>query len=264
MIMDATSIPPSHSTTAAATSATTNTTMIQKRVEAASKNLYAEALQLREDKARLKKDKATGKARLLKEDKLEKDKSRLKEGRQILAKISALQYQTVRRSLEKPRRPRFKVRAGTAVRPAFPTLCTRLVPVVCVSDARAWAVWCVRGVVADAVGVIDEFGSTACVLTSVLITLCVGATCGAADHHQSERVGDGRCGLPGGGGALANHGFGRGSLRHVGRRAARAATVALSACRGVVPCGRGGGVERGVLLQGGGPHCCDFLCCALL
>ena len=56
-------------------------------------------------------------------------------------------------------------------------------------------------------------------LTSVLITLCVGATCGAADHHQSERVGDGRCDLPGGGGALANHRFGRGSLRLIGRRA---------------------------------------------
>ena len=118
MTMDATFISPCHSTTTAATSAT-NTTMVQERVEAASKNLYAEALRLREDKARLKKDKATGKARLLKEDKLEKDKSRLKEGRQILAKISALQHQTVRRSLEKPRRPRFKVRAGAAcVRPS--------------------------------------------------------------------------------------------------------------------------------------------------
>ena len=157
MTMDATSIPSSHSTTTVAASAT-NTAMVQKRVEAASKNLCAEALRFNEDKARLKKDKATGKARLLKEDKLEKDKSRLKEGRQILAKISALQCQTVRRSLKKARRPRFKVRVGVAVRPAFPALCTRLVPVVCVPDARAWAVWCVRGVVADAVGVIDEFG----------------------------------------------------------------------------------------------------------
>ena len=212
MTMDATFISPSHSTTTAAASAT-NTTMVQKRVEAASKNLYAEALRLREDKARLKKDKATGKARLLKEDKLEKDKSRLKEGRQILAKISALQYQTVRRSLEKPRRPRFKVRAGAAVRPAFPTLCTRLVSVVCVSDARAWAVSCVRGAVEDAVGVIDEFG---CFLSTVSITHCVRATCGAADHHQSDHVGDERCGLPGGGCPLANHRFGRGSLQFIG------------------------------------------------
>ena len=166
MTMDATFISPSHSTTTAAASAT-NTAMVQKRVEAASKNLYAEAVRLREDKARLKKDKATGKARLLKEDKLEKDKSRLKEGRQILAKISALQYQTIRRSLEKPCRQRFKVRAGAAVRPAFHTLCTRLVPVVCVSDARTWPVWCGRGVVSDAVSVIDEFGR---LLTSVSIT----------------------------------------------------------------------------------------------
>ena len=122
--------------------------MVQKRVEAASKNWHAEALRFKEDKARLKKDKATGKARLLKEDKLEKDKSRLKEGRQILAKISALQYKTVRRSLEKRRRPRFKVRAGTAVRPALPALCTHA---SCASGVRARCA-CVGSMVCEGCG----------------------------------------------------------------------------------------------------------------